>query len=52
VIPVEHTKRLHEAYRGPKRLRIQEGAGHGGTISSAPSTYRQEVRRFFLDAVK
>ncbi len=47
IVPVENSRRLHDAYSGPKKLWIEPGAGHGGTIIEAPVQYGKEVREFF-----
>ncbi len=35
IIPVEHAKRLHDAWGGPKRWVALEGAGHNSTDNAA-----------------
>lgn len=50
MIQPECTQRLFDAYRGPKKLRMQQGAGHGGTAAADPSRYGREVREFFAEA--
>jgi alpha-beta hydrolase superfamily lysophospholipase len=52
IVPPDCSQRLFDAYRGPKRLRIQPGAVHGGTAAVDATRYRREVRAFFLDAAK
>ncbi len=52
VIPVSGTERLFDGYRGPKKIRIEKGASHGGTAAADPFRYREEVREFFLEALR
>jgi alpha-beta hydrolase superfamily lysophospholipase len=47
IVPVENSRRLFEAYTGPKKLWIEPGAGHGGTILEALGQYKTAVREFF-----
>jgi hypothetical protein len=52
VIPSSSTEELHRAYRGPKQLRIEPEAEHGGVFAESELRYRGEVRKFFLAAVE
>jgi len=47
-IPPECTRILFDRYDGPKMLRLEPGAAHGGTAGLNPEQYRQEVRAFFI----
>ena len=52
VVPAEHSRRLHAAYAGPKLLRIEEEAGHGGASLANPTRYGFEVAKFFDRAAR
>ncbi len=52
VIPAWATEGLFDASRGPKKIRIEKGASHGGTAAADPFRYRDEVREFFLEALE
>ena len=50
-IPAVCTERLHQAYHGPKKLRLVPDAGHGGAAGEAPARYGREVREFYMAAI-
>jgi len=47
-IPPDCTRILFDGYGGPKKLRLEPGAGHGGTAGMDTARYRRELRAFFL----
>jgi len=47
VIPAVNSERLHEAYGGPKKLRLVTGAGHGGAAEMSTGRYARDLREFF-----
>ena len=47
-IPPDCTRILFDGYGGPKKLRLEPGAGHGETAGLNPGRYRRELRAFFL----
>jgi len=47
-IPPDCSRLLFDAYGGPKKLRLEPGAGHGGTAGADNERYRRELRAFFL----
>ncbi|MBI4601497.1 MAG: alpha/beta fold hydrolase [Planctomycetes bacterium] len=50
IIPPAMSEALHTACRGPKRLRIQPGAGHGGAAAASPHRWQREVREWLAGA--
>ena len=50
-IPVAETRKLFAAYAGQKRLHIEEGVSHVGTVASDPMRYQREVTEFLLDSM-
>jgi pimeloyl-ACP methyl ester carboxylesterase len=48
VIPVDHTRRLHEAAAGPKQLRIVPDGTHGNVLAKGGDGLYEEMIRFFL----
>ncbi|MBN1418668.1 MAG: alpha/beta fold hydrolase [Planctomycetes bacterium] len=51
MIPPSASEALFAAHRGPKRLRIEPGAGHGQVAIADFLRYREEVKEFFLAAL-
>jgi pimeloyl-ACP methyl ester carboxylesterase len=49
-IPAECSRILFDRYGGPKKLRLEPGAGHGGTALLDVERYREELGEFFLAA--
>lgn len=47
-IPPDCAHILFDGYGGPKKLRLEPGAGHGGTAVQNTERYRRELRAFFL----
>jgi hypothetical protein len=50
-VPPECARVLYDAYGGPKKLRIEPGAGHGGTAFADLVRYRRELGDFYMGAV-
>jgi len=50
-IPPECARILFDGYSGPKKLRLEPGAGHGETASLNMQLYEQEVHAFFSASV-
>lgn len=50
-IPPECARIFFDAYGGPKKLRLEPGAGHGETAAMNFQQYRQEVHAFFSASV-
>jgi hypothetical protein len=48
IVPPDCTRTLFDSYGGPKTLRLEPGAGHGGTAGLNTKQYRRELRAFFL----
>jgi fermentation-respiration switch protein FrsA (DUF1100 family) len=48
--PTQMGRDLYAAYRGPKRLYIASGVGHGDSFWSNPKMYDQEVGEFLKQA--
>ena len=47
-VPPDCTRTLFDGYGGPKKLRLEPGAGHGGTAGLDTEQYRRDLRAFFL----
>ncbi|MGH7777328.1 MAG: alpha/beta hydrolase [Candidatus Dormibacterales bacterium] len=45
--PVQHSRRLYEAYRGPREIWIEQGAPHTGAYFADRSLYVERVAGFF-----
>ena len=52
IVPSSSTEKLYAAYKGSKRLRLVEGAKHGGAAAADPFRYQKEVKEFFLEALR
>lgn len=52
IIPPAHGKKLYEAAPGPKRLRLQPGAGHNDNVSLDFPGYVRELRAFIAETVE
>lgn len=50
VIPVEHTRRLHAAAKGPKQLRLIPDGTHGNVLAKGGDTLYREMIEFCLGA--
>jgi hypothetical protein len=48
IVPPDCSRTLFDGYGGPKKLRLEPGAGHGGTAGQGPGQYRRGLRTFFL----
>ena len=48
-ITADCTRLLFERYEGPKKLRLEPGAGHGETAGADTERYREELRAFFIE---
>jgi hypothetical protein len=48
VVPTDLGRRLYEGYQGPKRLWVQEQAGHNTLDYDPASPFWEELTRFFL----
>jgi len=48
IVPPECSRILYDGYGGPKKLRLEPDAGHGGTAIGDPLGYRRELKEFFL----
>lgn len=47
-VPPDCSRTLFDKYGGPKKLRLEPGAGHGATAGLDTEQYRRELRAFFL----
>lgn len=47
VVPVQHSRRLYEAYRGPREIWIEQGAPHTGAYFADRGLYVERVAGFF-----
>jgi dipeptidyl aminopeptidase/acylaminoacyl peptidase len=47
VIPVQHARRLYDAYRGPREIWIVQGAPHTGAYFADRSLYVERIAGFF-----
>jgi fermentation-respiration switch protein FrsA (DUF1100 family) len=47
-IPPDCSRILFNGYGGPKKLRLEPGAGHGETAGLNTEQYQREMRAFFL----
>lgn len=47
-VPPDCTRILFNGYDGPKKLRLEPGAGHCATADLKTEQYRRELRAFFL----
>lgn len=45
--PVQHSRRLYEAYRGPREIWIEQGAPHTGAYFADRALYVERVAGFF-----
>jgi len=50
VIPVEHTRRLHAAAAGPKKLRLIPDGTHGNVLAKGGDDLYREMIEFCLAA--
>jgi len=50
VIPVEHTRRLHAAAAGPKKLRLIPDGAHGNVLAKGGDDLYREMIEFCLAA--
>lgn len=50
-IPADCAQILFDGYDGPKKLRLQPGAGHGTTAGVDPLQYQRELGAFFRAAL-
>lgn len=50
VIPVDHSRRLHAAAKGPKKLRIISDGNHGNVLARGGDTLYREMIEFCLAA--
>lgn len=48
IVPAEFGRRLHDSYRGPKKLLVADRADHNDIIQSLPSSSWQEALGFIL----
>jgi uncharacterized protein len=47
VIPVQHSRRLYDAYRGPREIWIVQGAPHTGAYFADRTLYLERIAGFF-----
>lgn len=47
LIPLAHTREMYEEYKGPKELRIVEGAPHARLWNADPGEYERQLDLFF-----
>jgi uncharacterized protein len=52
VIPVEHTRRLHAAAKGPKQLRLIPDGTHGNVLAKGGDALYREMIEFCLGALQ
>jgi fermentation-respiration switch protein FrsA (DUF1100 family) len=52
IIPIEHSRALFEAARGPKRLVVIPGAGHNDYELLAGDRLTSEVLRFLTETAR